>query len=139
MRNEAGDQARAEVESLALNDLSGWLKQQGNLKSILKLDIEGVEIDALKGASMILENDCLVIYEEHGVDMDHKISRYLNDQLDMRLYFGSADGKNLHEITSYDEITRLKTSKRVGYDLFATSSDFWVNRLEQLMQNGRTR
>jgi FkbM family methyltransferase len=138
LRNEAGDQARAEVETLALDDLSGWLEQQGNPKSILKLDVEGVEIDALKGAGKILENDCLVIYEEHGADMDHEISRYLKDQLDMRLYFGSADGKNLYEITSYDEITKLKTSKRVGYDLFATSSEFWVNRLDQLMQNHRT-
>jgi len=133
LRNEEGDHARAVVESLALNDLSGWLEQQGNPKSVLKLDVEGVEIDALKGAGKILENDCLVIYEEHGADTDHEISKYLKDQLGMRLYFGGADGKKLHEINSYDAITKLKTSKRVGYDLFATSSEFWIDRLQQLM------
>ena len=138
LRGESGDQSRAEVETLALNDLSGWLEQQGNPKSILKLDVEGVEIDALKGAGKILENDCLVIYEEHGADINHEISRYLKNHLNMRLYFGGTDGKNLTEITSFEEITKLKTSKRVGYDLFATSSGFWVDRLNQLKQHQRT-
>lgn len=138
LRSEEGDHARAEVETLALDDLSGWLERQGNPKSILKLDVEGVEIDALKGAGKILKNDCLVIYEEHGSDIDHEISRYLKSHLNMRLYFGGSDGKKMTEITSFDEISKLKTSKRYGYDLFATASDFWVDRLNRLMQDQRS-
>jgi len=132
MLEEVGGGARAQVETLALDDLSGWLKKQGNLPTILKLDVEGVEIEALKGASNILRGDCLINYEEHGAEKTHEISRYLKDKLGMRLYLGDEDGKKMREITSWTQLDELKTNPRWGYDLFAASSTFWIEKLEAL-------
>ncbi len=135
MLEEVGGGARAQVETLALNDLSGWLEDKGSLPTILKLDVEGVEIDVLQGAGYILNGDCLINYEEHGAEKTHEISRYLKDQLGMRLFLGDDDGKSMREITSWTELDELKTNPRWGYDLFATSSKFWLKRLEAMALN----
>ncbi|MCF6319471.1 MAG: FkbM family methyltransferase [Proteobacteria bacterium] len=134
MLEEQGGAVRAEVETIALDDLSDWLKEKGNLPTILKLDVEGVEIDALKGAGKILKGDCLVNYEEHGADKDHEVSRYLKDELGMRLFFGDNDGKFMREITSWSELDKIKTNISWGYDLFAASSELWITRLEGLVE-----
>jgi len=118
-----------EVETLALDDLTGWLNLQDEKQVVLKLDVEGVEIDALKGAKKLLKRGCLIIYEEHGADMTHEVSRYLMDELGMRLFLGDEDRMNMREITSYSELDAIKTNPRRGYDLFASSDDFWVERL----------
>ncbi|MCP4074116.1 MAG: FkbM family methyltransferase [Hyphomicrobiales bacterium] len=122
-----------EVDTLALDDLSSWLNDQAdNLPVILKLDVEGAEIDALKGAGTILERDCLIIYEEHGADKSHEVSRYLKDVLGMRLFASDEKRLQITEISNYDELDVLKTNPRKGYDLFASFNDFWIEHLGQL-------
>ncbi|MCF6321758.1 MAG: FkbM family methyltransferase [Rhizobiaceae bacterium] len=137
MLEEVGGGARAQVETLALNDLSGWLEDKGSLPTILKLDVEGVEIDVLQGAGYILKGDCLINYEEHGAEKTHEISRYLKDQLGMRLFLGDENGNAMKEITSWKQLDELKTNPRWGYDLFATSSKFWLPRLEEFGEKDR--
>ena len=129
---DVGGTSRGKVETLALDDLGNWLRKKGKSKTILKLDIEGVEIDALKGASEILQHDCLVIYEEHGSEKNNDVSHYLKDRLGMRLFLGSEDRLSMREITSYDEIDALKTNPRRGYDLFAATSEFWIDKLTNI-------
>jgi len=120
-----------DVETLALDDLSDWLNDQTELPVILKLDVEGAEIDALKGAGEVLNGDCLIIYEEHGADKSHEISRYLKDELGMRLFISDAKRLQIIEISNYNQLDVLKTNSRKGYDLFASTSDFWIERLGQ--------
>ncbi len=132
MLEEVGGGARGQVKTLALNDLSVWLAEKGNLPTILKLDIEGVEVDALQGADKMLQGDCLINYEEHGADKSHKVSRYLNNSLGMRLFLGDETQTQMREITAWEELDKIKTNPKWGYDLFATSSEFWIARLEAL-------
>ena len=49
-------------------------------KIILKLDVEGNEINALKGAARTLRKKILIIYEDHGSDFTHKNTRFLLNQ-----------------------------------------------------------
>ena len=58
-----GGMVRGRVTTLALDDLVGWVDGQGGGAVILKLDIEGVEVAAMAGASELLKRDCLIIYE----------------------------------------------------------------------------
>lgn len=136
--DEGDGSVRAEVKTLALNDLDGWLTKQGSGPTILKLDVEGVEIDALKGAGKMLQGDCLVQYEEHGCEETHEVSRYLKEQLGMRLFLGDEDGSHMQEITTYEELDAMKVNARYGYDLFAASSQFWIDRLENLNRAKRS-
>jgi len=119
--------ARGEVLSITLDRLveDGHVPDEGPV--VLKLDVEGVEVPALKGGTALLMRDVLIVYEEHGSDRTHSVSRYLRDDCGMRL-FGHVD-KTFFELGSVDQLTRLKTNPRRGYDFFATRSPFWLDRL----------
>ncbi len=129
---EGGGQSRYEVETFALNDLIGWLRKHGDPAIVLKLDVEGVEIDALAGADRILSQDCLISYEEHGSDPLHEVSRHLKENLGMRLFIGADNILHIREITDLADLASIKSNSRKGYDLFATKSDLWIDRLTGL-------
>lgn len=126
---ESGHQGRFEVETLALNDLTEWLTKTDSSAIVLKLDVEGVEIDALAGADKILSRNCLISYEEHGSDPSHEVSRHLKETLGMRLFLGDENGRSLQEVTEISDLAAIKSNPRRGYDLFATNSAFWIERL----------
>lgn len=125
----AGGQVRGRVTTLALDDLVEWVDRQGGVPVVLKLDIEGVEVEAMAGASELLRRDCLIIYEEHGNDPANTVSHFLKDELGMALYHDVNGGPELAAIDDYDTIRKIKTNKRVGYDFFATRSPFWLDRI----------
>ena len=56
------------------------------LPVVIKLDVEGVEIEALTGAQGLLQRDCVVICEEHGLDRTHGITRHLIEALALRVF-----------------------------------------------------
>ena len=60
------------VETLALDDLGQWRKKNGNKPIILKLDVEGVEIEAMRGAKKLCKKDCMVLFEDHASDRTHE-------------------------------------------------------------------
>jgi FkbM family methyltransferase len=104
--------------------------RQFDLRSpvIVKLDVEGVEIAALKGAERLLSLNSIVICEEHGSDRDHLVSRYLNSISSMKLYVWDPASARFIPVegTSLD---RIKRYAWVGYNVFATASPFWQARL----------
>lgn len=106
---------------------AGW---QDHEKLVLKLDVEGVEVKALKGAPELLNKDVLLIYEDHGNDPEHVISRFLRDEQGMRIFGHGND--HFFEIVDLAELSRLKTNRRKGYDFFATRSQFWLDQLAGL-------
>lgn len=125
-----GGVSRGKVTTLALDDLISWLDTNAKGRPvILKLDVEGVEIDAMKGAVELAKRDCLVIYEEHGNDPTHEISRFMADELGLRLFHTENAGYVPQEFADFDEMTRLKRNSRVGYDFLATKSPFWLEQL----------
>lgn len=125
--NEDGQCQSGKIETLALNDLSHWLESAGKPATILKLDVEGVEIDAMAGADQLLDQDVLVIYEEHGADNTDSVSRYMSDTLGMKLFW--VDETGCHEIKTAEQIKAIKRNPRVGYDFIATRSKFWLSEI----------
>lgn len=130
----AGDRPYDEVTTIAIDDLLDWVAAHGkNIPVVIKLDIEGVEIEALKGAKRMLDRDCLIIYEEHGSDKTHEVSRHIKEQMGYRLFFD--DRPRLSELTSWKQLDALKVHRRQGYDLFATVSQFWIDRISRFNQH----
>ncbi len=126
--DDDGNRGDGNVETLALDDLDNWLKKQNKSAIFLKLDVEGVEIDAMKGATTLAKGNLLVSYEDHGNDKSNEISHYFLNDLKMRVFI--SEEKGCRELTTSKEIAEVKTNPRVGYDFVATKSDFWLEKVQ---------
>jgi len=119
-----------QATTLTLDELIPMIDAIGQDYTVLKLDVEGVEIEALRGGERLLKRNCLVLYEDHGNDPTHKVSRHLMGELGMSLFV--KEPGQLRRLENMDEIAKLKMNRRVGYDLIATRSPAWLERLERL-------
>ncbi len=126
--NAEGKHSDGNVETLALNDLEPWVKKQKTDRLIIKLDVEGVEIDALKGAENLLSYKTLVMYEDHAKDKSSEVSDYVMTELGLAVYFSGPGG--CRKIKSIDEVKKIKTNSHIGYDFVATNDEDWVKDIK---------
>ena len=75
-----------------------------------------------------------MIYEDHGSDREHSLTRHLKDTLGMRVFAWQRGG--VFEVRDIEELTALKPNRRVGYNFFATRHDFWAARLKDIRPKG---
>ncbi len=130
----AGDAAGAgeEVPVLALDNLLDDGKVSGNGKFLIKLDVEGVEIEAIKGGRRLLQADSVIICEEHGSDRRHTVSRYILEQTPLKLIVYDPRSRQLETVSELSILDRIKVSTHVGYNVFGTASAFWQDRIKAL-------
>ncbi|XUM20822.1 FkbM family methyltransferase [Bradyrhizobium oligotrophicum S58] len=136
----AGDAAGGEqVPVMALDDLIDDGKVAASGKYLIKLDVEGVEIDAIKGGARLLATDSMILCEEHGQDRNHTVSRYILDQTPMQLMVYDPASGRFETVTELSILDRIKASAHVGYNVFGTASAFWQNRVAALNANAARR
>jgi FkbM family methyltransferase len=129
----AGDQSDGEeVPVLALDNLLDDGKVAANGKFLIKLDVEGVEIDAMKGGARLLQGDSVILCEEHGNDPQHTVSRYILEQTPLTLIVFDPRSNRLETVTELSILDRIKVSSHVGYNVFGTASAFWLDRINAL-------
>ncbi|MBR1232207.1 FkbM family methyltransferase [Bradyrhizobium sp. AUGA SZCCT0177] len=129
----AGDQtAGEEVPVIALDNLIDDGKVAAGGKFLIKLDVEGVEIEAMKGGKRLLEADSVILCEEHGNDPQHTVSRYILDQTPLKLIVYDPRSNRLETVTDLSILDRIKVSTHVGYNVFGTASAFWLDRINAL-------
>jgi hypothetical protein len=104
-------------------------------KYLIKLDVEGVEIAAIKGGTRLLQGDSVLLCEEHGNDPDHTVSRYILEQTPLRLIVYDPNSHRLETVTELSILNRIKVSSHVGYNVIATASAFWQGRIDALNAN----
>lgn len=121
-----------EVPVMALDDLIDDDKVAASGKYLIKLDVEGVEIEAIKGGARLLATDSMILCEEHGQDRNHTVSRYILDQTPMKLLVYDPQTSRLETVTELSILDRIKVSAHVGYNVFGTASAFWLNRIDAL-------
>lgn len=126
-QSEPGAVERITLDAVALQGLA-----DPSLPVLVKLDVEGVEIEVLEGGSALSKRDTLFICEEHGSDRTHSVSRYLLELMEQRLYaFDPVEGRFIR-LVGLDQLDRLKKHSWVGYNVFATSSLLWEARLRSV-------
>jgi FkbM family methyltransferase len=124
-----------EVPVIALDNLIDDGKVSGNGKFLIKLDVEGVEIEAIKGGTRLLQGDSVIICEEHGNDPDHTVSRYILEQTPLELIVYDPRSHRLETVSELSILDRIKVSTHVGYNVFGTASKFWQDRINAMNAN----
>jgi len=121
-----------EVPVIALDDLIDDGRISADGKYLIKLDVEGVEIEAIKGGSRLLAGDSVILCEEHGNDPDHTVSRYILEKTPLQLMVYDPRSNRLETVTELSILDRIKVSTHVGYNVFGTQSAFWQSRINAL-------
>lgn len=83
---------------------------------VLKIDVEGAEMAALSGARETLRRHVLVIYEEHGRDIDPIVSRSLVEDHGFALFL--CDDRRLRSV-DLRTIAEGRPNRAHGYNFFA--------------------
>jgi FkbM family methyltransferase len=132
----AGDAAEGEdVPVIALDNLLDDGKIAADGKYLIKLDVEGVEIEAIKGGARLLQGDSVLLCEEHGNDRQHTVSRYILEQTPLKLIVYDPRSQRMEAVTELSILDRIKVSTHVGYNVFGTASAFWQDRFNALNAN----
>jgi FkbM family methyltransferase len=121
-----------EVPVLALDNLLDDGKVSPGGKFLIKLDVEGVEIEAIKGGARLLKEDSVILCEEHGNDPNHTVSRFILDQTPLKLIVYDPRSNRMETVTELSILDRIKVSSNTGYNVFGTASAFWQDRINAL-------
>lgn len=109
------------VQTVSIDDIAGrTLEISPNLTDfIVKLDVEGVEREALAGAKRILhEKDTLLIYEDHGQDTESVTTAYISSvRLKLVLPLGKPESARVSrdvKVSPISTLTQLRGSYESG-------------------------
>ena len=70
----------------------------------------------------MLENETVIIVEDHGADRAHTVSRYLLNRTPCRLFVFDPASQRYEPLIDVSMLDRIKTSTVFGYNIFATNS-----------------
>jgi len=128
-----------EVPVIALDNLidEGRVSEKG--KFLIKLDVEGVEIEAIKGGTRLLQADSVILCEEHGNDPRHTVSRFILEKTPLKLLVYDPRSGRMETVTELSILDRIKVSSHVGYNVFGTASLFWEDRINALNEEAARR
>ena len=131
-----GDQQDGEeVPVIALDNLLDEGRISGDGKYLIKLDVEGVEIDAIRGGKRLLRGDSVILCEEHGNDPTHTVSRFILEQTPLKLIVYDPASGRMETVTELSILDRIKVSAHVGYNVFGTASAFWQDKIQAMNAN----
>jgi FkbM family methyltransferase len=117
-----------EVALISLDDLMDRMNL-AQRRCVVKLDVEGFEIEALKGGQRLLLTDCVVICEDHGNDRHHSVSRYILEETPLNLYCYDPALGHYVRLLDLSPLDRIKKAVNRGYNVLATASSFWEGRI----------
>jgi FkbM family methyltransferase len=120
------------VEMISLDGLLDQGHVAPGQRFIIKLDVEGMESDAVKGGGRLLQNECVIILEDHGADRAHSVSRYVMDNTPCRLFIFDEASRRYEAIGELSQLDRIKSSANFGYNVFATNSPYWEERIRSI-------
>src|SRR5712691_284740 len=126
---DAGGAHGERVDIMALDSLLDLGHVAPDRRLVVKLDLEGVEIDAMKGGKRLLHGDVIVVCEEHGSDRNHTVSRYILGETPHRLFMRDPQTTRFVPVTELSMLDRLKVAPSIGYNVFASASPFWQDRI----------
>ena len=122
------------VETVSLDALLENNPEFAQRPRIIKLDIEGEEVNALAGGRTALSQDAMVIYEEYGEEIECKTTKFILDSFSLRVFFVD-DRKRVLNIQTIDQVRMIKTHRTRGYNFVAvTPNSIFDERLSHLAE-----
>jgi len=120
------------IEVTTIDDVLDHPLFADRARLVVKVDVEGVEIPAIKGASMLLTRETLLIVEDHGSDREHTVSRFLLEETPYQAFVFDPKARLVRPLTELSLLDRIKEKRSRGYNIFATNCPFWAKRLSAL-------
>jgi len=109
-------EAHAEsVETITIDDVAEKFVPRDGSPIVIKLDVEGVEVAAIKGGRNALEAGALLVYEDHEKELTHPASAHLLADGGFEIWH-IGNGRSLSKIQTLDQVAQAKQSAR---DFFA--------------------
>ena len=130
--SDNGDGQGESVEMMALDSLIDQGLVTPRQRLVIKLDIEGMEIEAIKGSKRLLASEVVFIAEEHGADRSHAVSRFILNDTPCRVFVLDPQSGRYEPLLGVSALDRIKTSTAIGYNVFATNSPFWEERIRSV-------
>jgi FkbM family methyltransferase len=115
---EAGFQ-REVVKSVTIDDVVASIPTgQNDGDVVVKIDVEGAEIEALRGARGVMQRGGLFIYEEHGKDTTCATTDFILHELRACVYLLRL-GLEPVRIETVEQLARLHLNPGYGHNLLA--------------------
>lgn len=116
--NPARNSSFEEVETITIDEVADRYLPKQTYPALIKIDVEGSEIGAIQGARQLIEQGALLIFEDHGRDRTHAVSRYVLDQEDIAVLWITSELRPV-AITGIEQVAAVKTHPGTGYNFFA--------------------
>lgn len=118
------------VQSISVDDLVADVPP--SVPVVVKLDIEGSEIAAFRGAGRTLVRPSVFLYEDHGADPMSELTQALMNNLQLKVFYLDPAGR-VDPISSIDSLRALKVDPARGYNFAAAMPGSWgARRLGEL-------
>jgi FkbM family methyltransferase len=114
-----GVDRRERVQSISLDDLAAKLEPKPS-SLVIKLDVEGHEVEALAPAGCVRDRDVLIIFEDHGLDFTCRNSAYMLNRAEFVVFWIDDRGRSVR-VQDLSEIRNIKKPRNFGYNFFAAS------------------
>jgi FkbM family methyltransferase len=115
---EADNSNTEEVESMTIDLAAEVYLPNRQYPALIKIDVEGLEIEAIKGAHHLIEEGALFIYEDHGTEATHAASRFVLCLQGVDVWHVAPDHGSAR-ITKIEQVSAIKQDARMGYNFFA--------------------
>lgn len=107
------------VKSTTIDDVVASITSgPSNSDVVVKIDVEGAEVEALKGARKVMQSGGLFIYEEHGKDTTCATTDFLLHELRSCVYLLRL-GLEPVRIETVEQLARLHLNPGYGHNLLA--------------------
>jgi len=113
--HKGADAHAEEVQTITIDEVAERFLPGGGQPIVIKLDVEGVEVAAMKGGKKTIEAGALLVYEDHEKEAAHPASAHLLAMGDMDIWhLGS--GRRLSKIETLEQVAQAKAA---AHDFFA--------------------
>jgi FkbM family methyltransferase len=107
-----------EVETVTVDEVAKLYLPNRQHSPLIKLDVEGTEIEAMKGARQVIDEGALIVFEDHGKQLTHPISRFVLAQSELEIRWLSPE-QRLTRIIEIEQVAAIKQDPKAGYNFFA--------------------
>lgn len=118
------------IDSITIDSICDrFTENNPDARIVIKLDVEGAEIQAIEGAERVLgSREVIVIYEDHGQDSSCKISDLFMNSLGFDIFYCDERG-SITQVKSLAEVRSIKSDPSTGYNFSACSRNSSFSRI----------